>query len=688
MRSLILGALIGALALPAVAPDAHAHGGQYRGPGGALPPGLREPHDPVPPPPPPPTGQPPVTPPPTTPGRGGPPQPLTPGGDPQPTTPGTDPLSGGSGRPKKAKATITADSWVFWYEYNKDTLEELKRHIYALSRSVNSPFGSTLAEAGARSGSRQATRALVKSQVIPTLLWAIDPKNVKHQDIESAAYIALAKATDDPAHLELIQKGTASKNGVTAESCCLALGLLRRDRGAEQFDAVTLDRAREFLFGIFENDKLRARQRAFAAFAIGMLGDQPSGSGDYDGSTATTARLFALLEMPLEHPDLGASVFQAIGMQPPASFTENQRAMLRDAAAKGRIHKRDLQDYTAAYATAALGKIGDPAADLHLLRRLAQSRRVGLNVQRSAAIGLGTLGARATPELRREVARDIVQSVSRKRMREQTARNLALISLAYLVQADIRSDVAAVLGDERVRSFLLDQVENGRLSERTYAALALGLICREVGDNAAIPLFHEFSIAAREAMRHGLESKALSKRGRAAFAVSLGIAGDSKSVKPLVALVANEKEDAELRGYSAIALGHIGLARRDVLTAIRGALLSKRSERLRQASAAALGMLADGEAVPLLTEELANARSQSTKGQVVVALAKLGDERAIQPLIDSLKSEKEQELTRALACAGLGIVGDINWVPALSTISKNINWRASGDAFNEVLSIL
>ena len=687
MRSLILGALIAALAIPAVAPDAHAHGGQYRGPGGGLPPGLREPHDPVPPPPPPPTGEPPTTPPPSTPGgRGAPPDPLT--GQPgQPDTPTTDPL-GGNGRRKKANATITADSWVFWYEYNKDTLEELKRHIYALGGSNNSPFGSTLAEAGARTGSRQATRALVKSLVIPTLLWAIDPNNVKHQDIESAAYIALAKATDDPAHVELLQKGTASKNGVTAESCCLALGMLRRDRSAEQFDAVTLDRVRAFLFGVFEDDKQRARKRAFAAFALGMLGDQPSGSGDYDGSAATTAHLFQLLELPLEHPDLAASVFQAIGMQTPASFTAEQRTLLRDAASKGRIKKRDLQDYAAAHATAALGKIGDPDADLHLLRRLATGHRVGLNVQRAAAIGLGTLGARATPALRREVARDIVNGVAKKRMREQTARNLSLISLAYLVRADVRAEVTDVLGDERVRRFLLEHVQDGRPSERTYAALALGLICRSIGDTMSVHLYNTFSASAREAMRDGLHGKALGKRGRAAFAVALGIAGDTHSVKPLVALVADEKEDAELRGYAAIALGHIGLATRQVKEPIRVALLSRRSERLRQSSAAALGMLGDKEAVPLLVEELAGARSQSTKGQVVVALAKLGDERAIQPLVDSLKDAKEQELTRALACAGLGIVGDINWVPALSSISKNINWRASGDAFNEVLSIL
>ena len=42
-----------ALAFTGIAQEALAHGGQYRMPGGGLPPGLREPFDPPPPPPPP-----------------------------------------------------------------------------------------------------------------------------------------------------------------------------------------------------------------------------------------------------------------------------------------------------------------------------------------------------------------------------------------------------------------------------------------------------------------------------------------------------------------------------------------------------------------------------------------------------------------------------------------------------------
>ena len=85
-------------------------------------------------------------------------------------------------------------------------------------------------------------------------------------------------------------------------------------------------------------------------------------------------------------------------------------------------------------------------------------------------------------------------------------------------------------------------------------------------------------------------------------------------------------------GYAAIALGHIGIGGERVLRPIRAALKERRSEKLRRATATALGMLTDHKAVPILLDELAKARSQSAKGQVVIALAKVGDERAIEPL--------------------------------------------------------
>ena len=72
----------------------------------------------------------------------------------------------------------------------------------------------------------------------------------------------------------------------------------------------------------------------------------------------------------------------------------------------------------------------------------------------------------------------------------------------------------------------------------------------------------------------------------------------------------------------------------------------------------------------------------------MLALAKIGDARAVEPMIALLKDKKEQDLTRALACAGLGVIGDLEWLPSLSRISLDVNYRASTDAINEVLSLI
>ncbi|MDA1194516.1 MAG: HEAT repeat domain-containing protein [Planctomycetota bacterium] len=684
MKALITTALIAALSLPALAVDAYAHGGQYRGPGGALPPGLKEPHDPQPPPPPPSEGGPPVTPGTTPTGRPTPPV-TDPGGS--PVTPPTDPLSGG-GRARPTKASITADSWVFWYEVNKDVLEELKRHIYALGGSNNGPFGTSLTEAGARTGARQATRSAVKSEVVPALLWALDPANFSHQDIESAAYLALAKMTDDPTHIELIKKGTASKNLITAESCCLALGLLRREEADDRFSPGLLDNTRDFLFGVIQDDKFHDRARAFAAMAIGLLGDQPTGSNGYEGASYSTQRLFEALERDEAGADVPISLLLAISTQDATSLTEDHRLALRQIAIKRRIGKREVADHVASYAALALGRVGDPQTDAMTLRRLLSSKRTERNTARSAAIGLGTLGSRASPEDRAEIAREIVDSIDAKRIKETTLKNFAAISLAYLVKADVKSDRTGVLGDDKVRRFLLRNADDGHYLTRPYGALTLGLICSAIGDSPTIPVYGEFQADARDVLREGLRTNRLDKHGRGAFAVALGIAADKRSIKDLAALVADESEDDELRGYAAIGLGHIGVGTAQVNEPIRVALVSRRSERLRRAAATALGLLRDREAVPILLDELKSARTQSAKGQTVVALAKVGDERSITTLIELLKSDKEQELTRALACAGLGIVGDVAWVPSLSLISTDINFRASTDAVDEVLSIL
>ncbi len=671
----------------AFASPAFAHGGQYRGPGGHVPPGLKEPGDPTPPPPPPP-GSPPTTGEPTTPSApGAPPQPTDPGTPTPPsTTPGDTPTPQGR---RPGANSLGMDSWMFWYEYNKSQLQNLKKSIYA-DYDTDSPWTS-MGSGGhtTRSGRSQATRALTHSTIIPAMRWAMEMKNSDHQDTQSAAYIALAKITNDPSDIERIQAGIESKNYITRESSALALGLLRRARQSDQFDAITLDKVRTFLFQVFENDKHIARTRAFAALALGLLADQPTGSERYAGGHATTARLFELLQRSYKHPDLRVGLLVGISMQSPETVTEEQRKLLRVCAGVGRIKNDEARRNVRQFAALALGRLSHRGEDVLFLQRLlTQRRNANANVQRSVAIALGEVGSRVSAEDRVGIANTLIDALRKKRLRDASAKNFAIISLSYLVAADVREDRTNVMGSTKVKDMLIDFTENGSTSTRPYGALALGLICRAIGDETDVDFYGEFQAEARDILRAGLLGRKMGTRERAGFAVALGIALDDRSIKDLAEIVGNEKLDQELRGYAALAIGHIGIPQQDALTTLRKSLRQRTSEALRRSTATALGMLKDRKAVDLLLEELRLARTMSAKGQVVVALARIGDERAIEPLVKLLKNADEHDMTRALACAGLGIVGDLEWVPSLSLLSNDINYRAAGDAINEALSIL
>lgn len=676
-----------ALASMALATDVWAHGGQYRGPGGAVQPGAREPTDPTPPPPPPASG-PPVTPDPTTPS----PSPTTPTPTtptPTPTTPQT-PTPDMGGEKRGGTASLGFENWVFWYHNNKEDIENLKQALYTRVASENPLYVMGGKNESNRADSTHDTRAKVESDIIPALLWAMDPKNSGHQDTESAAYIALAKMAKDPAQIELIGKGLdKGNNQLVIESAALALGLLRREASAQPFSAVELDKVRSTLFTTFEDEKHQTRTRGFAALAIGLLGDQPTGSSGTDATTsaaATTARLFSYLERDYGNQDLPVSVLMAIGLQPSTSITDAQRDLLRECVAKEKMGKLDVQGIVVSYAALALGRIGD-SRDIKVLSNAMTNRRAkDKNIKRSAAIGLGLLGRLVSGEDRVNVAKTLLDSMDKAK--DASTENFGVISLAYLVMEDVKAGKTDVLSGSKAGDFLLALAEDGKYLTRPFGALGLALIGREIGDETTLEAYGEFRSKSLAILRDGLESKKLDPRGRAAFATSLGIIRDGQSVKNLVGIVANDKEDEELRGYSALALGLIGKATRDVLVPIRKALSERRSEELRQQTATALGLLQDKEAVPLLLEELKNATSQNAKGQVVLALAKVGDARAVVPLVELLKSTKEQDLTRALACAGLGVIGDLEWIPSLSRISKNLNYRASVDVINEVVTIV
>jgi HEAT repeat protein len=703
MKRILLGLAAGVALALAAAPEAKAHGGQFRGPGGGVPPGLREPSDPTPPPPPPPT-----TPPPTT----TPTDPSTPNPTPvTPSTPNQPPPTQTNPDPDKTpgkKAPTSFDQWVFWWNNNNDDILQLKQAIYALRVSVGSGLTRLGSETGGRSDATRPTEKAVKEVLIPALLWSMDPANHQHPDTESASYIALAKVTDDPAHIPLLMKavGTDGKKNkdvdqIVNESAALSLGLLRRAEKGRQFDAKELDRVRDFLFEVFEDGQYQTRTRGFAMLSLGLLGDQPTtrtgkpvtGGGEFwapdpvAGGAMTTDRIFAELKKKYSDEQLYVCALLSLSLQPPETVTREMVDVLKECGLKAKLFKESVSDVVASYAALALGRIGT-AEDIPALLTALKVKQTGANVKRSAAIALGQLGKRIDGQARATLAVDLYRGL--EAVKEASAKNFGIISLAYLIEADIRAERTDVINAKGVK--LADEIvkiaKDGRYSERPYGALALGLIGREIGERPAILEYGQLRLASTEVLREGLSDQKMDKRARAAFAVGLGMMADNGSSKKLADVVADKAEDSELRGYAAVALGMIGGGSPEVLKAIKDAMSERSSEELRQQTAIALGLIGSKDAVPLLLKELKEAETQNVQGQIVIALAKIGDAQAIQPLVEILKDSSKPDLTRALACAGLGLIGDLELIPSLARISKDINYRAAPDVVNEVLSIL
>ena len=671
-------------------PDLNAHGGQFRGPNGRVPPGLRDPYDPTPPAPPPPTPRPgpDVTP--------EPPTPQVPGNGPGPTTPPNvpNPTSGqpSNGQRSGPKATsLDYTNWRFWWGYNQDAILGLKDAIYHLGGSGSSIHGLGDASPGSRSDATHMVRAEIEKRVLPTLLWVIDPKNKVHADIESAAYLALAKTARLPNQIEIISKALDPKAGhrdLVTESAALALGLLARTHEDERFTGVELDRVRETLFRVINEDKHATRVRGFALLALGLLGDQPTGSAGTDASTkaqTTTQALFDVLAANERDTEIAVSALVAIGLQDVDSITKPQREQLRRLVLS-RGSRGAASELARAYAAQTLGRIGT-SKDVGVLQTVLASRAYGKPVQRSAAIGVGTLARLLSSQERAAVVSGLLGR--KRRIRDISTRNFLTISIAYHLKADHDTQSTQVLSETNAGKWLLSEASSGSHSNRPYAALALGLVARGVSEESNSEAWGKLRDDAVRTLREGLTAKDIPRSARGAFATALGIAKDERSINRLGDLVADEREDPSLRGYAAAAIGMIGHAPKRIRLRIREALAERRTEEMRVQCATALGLLHERKAVPELISSIRTARNQSTKGQLLVALARIGDERAVQPLVDIVRAEgTEQNLTRALACASLGIVGDLESLPVLSRLSKDVNYRAGTDVMREVLSIL
>lgn len=136
--------------------------------------------------------------------------------------------------------------------------------------------------------------------------------------------------------------------------------------------------------------------------------------------------------------------------------------------------------------------------------------------------------------------------------------------------------------------------------------------------------------------------------------------------------------------------------RHRIADGLRGVLAEgRRSDGNAGGYAVALGLLGDGRSgtIDLLTD-LATDRGVEKKlrGAALLALGRIGDERAVPDLLRILEPEKASgafpDPTRALATVALGQIVDDRPITVLFCLTKDVNDRASVPALDELLTIL
>ncbi len=355
---LILAALLLPLALlsgqaGAICPS------KVKGPGGAVPPGLREPFDP-PPETPPDEPEDPPTPPadgdPTTPPGSGPTTPS--GGPPAPTTPPPETRLGGPttprSRPVRGFDALDANSWELWWGLNRADV------LPRVTRQSDSPDG-----AYARS---------LPAELRPAMDALIDGLDDADSSVRQAAASALAgfvvdyRSKDVTTALRRITKG---HDHWLRDLCHLGLGVRRDMESAEGMRQVLRSKHEEPV------------SRAFAALALIQLGT-PEGMAEVEKAAED-----------LDEADVAGCVL--IGLGQTKDVKHLPRLM---EAAKRRGGSAVRLRRVRADALTALGKMGDPSSIAFLGGLLDERENV---ISRSAALALGGFkGSAEAAQLLRE----------------------------------------------------------------------------------------------------------------------------------------------------------------------------------------------------------------------------------------------------------------------------------------------
>ncbi|MBU0754320.1 MAG: HEAT repeat domain-containing protein [Planctomycetes bacterium] len=148
-----------------------------------------------------------------------------------------------------------------------------------------------------------------------------------------------------------------------------------------------------------------------------------------------------------------------------------------------------------------------------------------------------------------------------------------------------------------------------------------------------------------------------------------------------------KSKDDSLRSYLCLALGLMNYQEASgKISAI--AAENRGYPPLRMRAVTGLGLMGDANLVPLLIDLIENSDTLAVKASVAISLGRIGDARAVSPLLHVLGDKEENPMTRSYAAAASGLICDKDAKPWNSTVSINSNYRIPASTLASVMDML
>jgi HEAT repeat protein len=346
------------------------------------------------------------------------------------------------------------------------------------------------------------------------------------------------------------------------------------------------------------------------------------------------------------------------------------------------MQDHSLNNLVRAQAPIALGRLnraneaGSPAVH-HVLSPkilpLFQDDKTDNDLRRSLAICVGMIGTIEDSDAIEALMGAVANA------KDDQTRHFSIMALAEIGAKDAEPAKHADAHAKLKEFFLRELTSPKRITHQPYGALGFAVYARN--EKLSPELKQEVSQKLQDAF-----NATTNPSYQGAMAIGLGLL-DARSAAEDLWKKYEDSNDPPLKGYIAVSLGLMRDTSRSA--ALREEIKKKGLEqKFRLQLARSLGLMSDADALPELINYLKSAETLAEISSAAQAVGLIGNKDAVQPLLDIVKNESQQAMSRGFAEVALGILAEKTPLPWYIVFSVDANYRAKVDALSEILDIL